>query len=174
MNLLLDKANSATCGCDRTQYCNRMAFVLPKSERYTNIGVYFLGAMLLRYIVPIVIGFIFMPDVGIWIYSYPFVTLVGYSPIYYADGVQWIFILNIGMCVLFYGFSFYAVGWRCIPPILIVIASGVLTLPVMGAFQPIGMLINIVVCIIPWELGTIEAFAKKNLCDLPLPKSSSA
>jgi hypothetical protein len=168
MKILLDQANAKVCGCGKTPYCNRIQFELPKAERGTYIGIYVLFTLMLRYIIPIVIGLVVVPDVGMYYLSYPFVTLVAYAPVYAETANIALLVLNIVIVVIFYLFAFYCIGFHSLPPIFIAIIGALLTLPFMGSFQVIGLIINGILNVIPWELGMVTAFLKKDQCPLPV------
>lgn len=167
MNFIPEYINEKVCGCNKSIYCNRVEFKLPKNERYIYTGIYFGISLILRYVLPLLIGFLVITDVGYLYITYPFATLFGYLPAYLETGIEWILIVNIIAVTIFYIFAFYACGFRCLIPIVFSLIGALLTIPAMGSFQAIGVVINGILNIIPWELINLKSFMSEGMCDFP-------
>ena len=116
----------------------------------------------------------FYTDVALLYYTYPFVTLIAYLPVYTTETL-WILIINIIALASFILFAFYSVGFRSIPSLLIGLIGGILTLPVLGAFQIIGIVLNGILNILPWEIINVKHLLQNGTCDLQvkLPEKSA-
>jgi hypothetical protein len=132
-----------------------------------------IGAMMIRYGLPIIFGLVLLPEVGLMYFLYPLASLVGYFPLYESTGLIWALAVNIVCVIIFYLFAFRTIGFPAFIPAIISLITAVFTLPLFGTFQLFGIVINAILNLIPWELSVVFKFADKGSCDLPVTPAAS-
>lgn len=163
----MQKLNEIVCGSEGKlyEYCDQIERIdQPRDKRIFQSLLYLMIGLSMRYVIPLLIYLFHVSNVSYpMVMSFPFITLVGYLPIYVDGGNTLFLVLNILLCVAFYIYAFISVGFDAFTPLILEIIFSIMTYPSLPMIiQIIGIFANMIVNLIPWEIIILVKKTRKN------------